>query len=155
MPHETRSAYALGANLAASLFGLRKTALAAPSAAKVSGVKSIAAPKAPGAAGIVAPKASDPTTAGIGNTLTHNGLANDTFSDAQAHTPTKVAAAHAAALEKHAGILGLVAKAPAAIAKVPALAGKAAGMLGGKKGIAQAAASTAVTSAGSAAGGAL
>jgi hypothetical protein len=101
------------------------------------------------------PKSNDPTTTGIGNTLTNNGLANDTFSDAQAHTPTKVADARAAALAKHAGILGLVAKAPAAVAKIPALAGKAAAMLGGKKGLAQAAASTAVSTAGDAAGKAL
>jgi len=154
MSHEHSPAYAFGAHLAASLFGLQKTALATPSAGKISAVTSVTAPKVPGVGGAASLK-SDPTTAGIGNTLTHNGLANDTFSDAQAHTPSKVADAREAALAKHAGILGLVAKAPAAIAKVPALAGKAATMLGGKKGLAQAAASSAASAAGDAAGRAL
>lgn len=153
MPQQPLSVYDLGALLAARRFGLDKTALAPPSAGKAT--SSISVPKVPGVGGPSMPKSSDPTTAGIGNTLTNNGLANDTFSDAQAHTPAKVAAAHAEALAKHAGILGLAAKAPAAIAKVPALGTKALAMLGGKKGLAQTAASTVASTAGDAAGRAL
>lgn len=156
MPH---SAYDLGAHLAAQRFGLPKTALAPPSSGKVSTTSLPSVPKVPGVGGAGVLKGSDPTTTGIGNTLTNNGLANDTFSDAQAHTPSKVAEALAAArteaLAKHAGILGLAAKAPAAIAKVPALASKATAMLGGKKGLAQTAASAVASTAGDAAGRAL
>ncbi len=148
MSNDPSSAYALGARTAARRFDLQKIALAGTSTATVS------APKVPSVGGLAAPKANDPTTAGIGNTLTHNGLANDTFSDAQAHTPAKVAAAHAEAMAKHAGILGLVAKAPAAIAGLSKLPKAGVATAVGKN-VAGMAASSAVSSAGDAAGRAL
>lgn len=171
MSHQTRSAYALGANLAASLFGLQKTALAGPSAGKVRGLASSALPKPPKPPGAaVASVAKDPGTTAVGG-LVVKDLASDAFNDAQAHTPTmkggsadpststeKIAAAHAAALAKHAGLLGAgIAAGKAVAAKVPAIASKATGMLGSKgvqRAAASTAASTAATTAGSFAGGA-
>lgn len=131
----------------------------------VKGVPKAGLPKTPGVAApsVSIPK-SDPTTTGIGNTLTNNGLANDTFSSAQAHTPGSVRvasapleAARAQAREKLAGLMGMAAKVVPAITKAPSLARAAVAKAAPKatavaRGLAPTAASGAISTAADAAG---
>lgn len=151
MPNLLASPYQLGALTAARHLGHAKIALAPPSVggkavATVSHTKRTAPsgvkpPKAPGVASskVPEPEIVDPNVKAPGGTIPIATHASNTFSEASNRTPSM----------KLAGIAGLIAK---AAPKVTAEVAKAPALVGGKKGLAVAAASTAASAAGDAAG---